>query len=78
MKHHAHEDVRGNGSIAPSFLTLALIAGEWSASLPVRRGTDWAPERSARCGTDKFPLRDLNLGRLPRDLLLYQLETQWP
>jgi hypothetical protein len=33
MKHCVHEDVWGSGGIAPSFLTSALVGGEWS-SLP--------------------------------------------
>jgi hypothetical protein len=40
-----HEDIWGNGGVVPSFLTVALDGGEWSASLPAR----FTPGEIAHC-----------------------------
>jgi hypothetical protein len=35
---YGHAEVRGSGGVFPSFLTSALVTGDWSVSVRVPRG----------------------------------------
>jgi hypothetical protein len=77
-----HEDVWGNGSISPPFLTSALDGGEWSALRSCRfnpweraRGT-WVDSRTGPDAMEKRQIlqcRELNTGHPTRWSSIYQL-----